>query len=148
MLFFTLSRENKLTQLFNLFRQQKCLIIIDNIQELFTPEQLAGKYKPEYKDSRYFSVETDYSDISFGVHKPWKHLSEDQLIEKEMQLKYNQQIEEKILNNILKINILVSIICIFLIIIYFTLDKKIIKLEKKNVIEAEKSKKKFIKIFF
>jgi hypothetical protein len=73
---------------------------------------------------------------------------EDQLIEKEMQLKYNQQIEEKILNNILKINILVSIICIFLIIIYFTLDKKIIKLEKKNVIEAEKSKKNFLKFFF
>jgi hypothetical protein len=46
--------ENKLTQLFNLFRQQKCLIIIDNIQELFTPEQLAGKYKPEYKDYKTF----------------------------------------------------------------------------------------------
>jgi len=46
--------ENKLTQLFNLFRQQKCLIILDNIQELFTPEQLAGKYKPEYKDYKTF----------------------------------------------------------------------------------------------
>jgi len=45
---------NKLTQLFTLFRQQKCLIIIDNIQELFTPEQLAGKYKPEYKDYKTF----------------------------------------------------------------------------------------------
>ncbi|QSV53407.1 MAG: ATP-binding protein [Dolichospermum sp. UKL201] len=45
---------NKLTQLFTLFRQQKCLIILDNIQELFTPEQLAGKYKPEYKDYKTF----------------------------------------------------------------------------------------------
>jgi ABC-type cobalamin/Fe3+-siderophores transport system ATPase subunit len=46
--------ENKLTQLFNLFRQQKCLIIIDNIQELFTPGQFAGQYKAEYKDYKTF----------------------------------------------------------------------------------------------
>ena len=45
---------NKLTQLFNLFRQQKCLIIIDNIQELFTPGQFAGQYKAEYKDYKTF----------------------------------------------------------------------------------------------
>jgi len=45
---------NKLTQLFTLFRQQKCLIILDNIQELFTPGQFAGHYKPEHKDYKTF----------------------------------------------------------------------------------------------
>ena len=42
--------ENKLTQLFNLLRQQKCLIILDDVQELFTSTQFAGQYKNEYKD--------------------------------------------------------------------------------------------------
>ena len=42
--------DNKLTQLFNLLRQQKCLIILDDVQELFTSRQFAGQYKSEYKD--------------------------------------------------------------------------------------------------
>lgn len=42
--------DNKLTQLFNLLRQQKCLIILDDVQELFTSAQFAGQYKNEYKD--------------------------------------------------------------------------------------------------
>ncbi|MFB2919161.1 NB-ARC domain-containing protein [Aerosakkonema funiforme] len=46
--------DNKLTQLFNLFRQQKCLIILDDVQYLFTSGQLAGQYKIEYKDYKTF----------------------------------------------------------------------------------------------
>ncbi|MFB2919685.1 NB-ARC domain-containing protein [Aerosakkonema funiforme] len=46
--------DNKLTQLFNLLRQQKCLIVIDDVQELFTCGQLAGNYKTEYKDYKTF----------------------------------------------------------------------------------------------
>jgi hypothetical protein len=42
--------DNKLTQLFNLLRQQKCLIIFDDVQELFTCAQFAGQYKNEHKD--------------------------------------------------------------------------------------------------
>jgi NB-ARC domain len=42
--------DNKLTQLFNLLRQHKCLIILDDVQELFTSGQFAGQYKSEYKD--------------------------------------------------------------------------------------------------
>jgi hypothetical protein len=42
--------DNKLTQLFNLLRQQKCLIIFDDVQELFTSAQFAGQYKSEYKN--------------------------------------------------------------------------------------------------
>ena len=45
--------DNKLTQLFNLLRQQRCLIILDDVQELFT-SGLAGQYKTEYKDYKNF----------------------------------------------------------------------------------------------
>jgi Cdc6-like AAA superfamily ATPase len=45
--------DNKLTQLFNLLRQQRCLIILDDVQELFT-SGLAGQYKTEYKDYKTF----------------------------------------------------------------------------------------------
>ncbi|MFB2970762.1 NB-ARC domain-containing protein [Aerosakkonema sp. BLCC-F183] len=46
--------DNKLTQLFNLLRQQKCLIVLDDVQDLFTSGQLAGNYKTEYKDYKTF----------------------------------------------------------------------------------------------
>lgn len=41
--------DNKLTQLFNLLRQQRCLIILDDLQELFIKGELAGQFKTEYK---------------------------------------------------------------------------------------------------
>lgn len=46
--------ENKLTQLFNLLRQQRCLIILDDVQELFTIGQFAGQYKTETKHYKTF----------------------------------------------------------------------------------------------
>ena len=46
--------DNKLTQLLNLLRQQRCLIILDDVQELFTSRQFAGQYKTEYKDYKNF----------------------------------------------------------------------------------------------
>ena len=46
----SIQTDNKLTQLFNLFRQQKCLIILDDVQKIFTTGQLAGQYKPEDKN--------------------------------------------------------------------------------------------------
>ncbi len=46
--------DHKLTQLFNLFRQQRCLIILDDVQELFTIGQFAGQYQPESKDYKSF----------------------------------------------------------------------------------------------
>ncbi|MCL1468381.1 NB-ARC domain-containing protein [Argonema galeatum] len=42
--------DNKLTQFFNLLRQQRCLIILDDVEELFVSGQLAGQFKPEYKN--------------------------------------------------------------------------------------------------
>ncbi|MCC3504829.1 MAG: ATP-binding protein [Microcoleus sp. PH2017_19_SFW_U_A] len=42
--------DNKLTQLFNVLRQKKCLIILDDIQELFIKGDWAGQFKTEYKN--------------------------------------------------------------------------------------------------
>ncbi|CAD5966823.1 putative WD repeat-containing protein alr2800 [Planktothrix agardhii] len=46
--------DNKLTQTLNLFRDQKCLIILDDVQELFIKEKSAGQYKSEYRDYQPF----------------------------------------------------------------------------------------------
>ncbi|MBE9237608.1 AAA family ATPase [Anabaena aphanizomenioides LEGE 00250] len=42
--------DDKIKQLFNILSTQKCLIILDDIQNIFTPGELAGKYQPEYQD--------------------------------------------------------------------------------------------------
>lgn len=42
--------DNKFNQIFNILRQQRCLIVFDDVQELFVSKQLAGQYKSEYKD--------------------------------------------------------------------------------------------------
>ncbi|TAG94914.1 MAG: ATP-binding protein [Oscillatoriales cyanobacterium] len=42
--------DNKLTQFFNLLRQQRCLIILDDFQELFIKGELAGEFKTESKN--------------------------------------------------------------------------------------------------
>jgi hypothetical protein len=42
--------DNKLTQFFNLLRQQRCLIVVDDFQELFIKGALAGEFKTESKN--------------------------------------------------------------------------------------------------
>ncbi|MBD2484663.1 NB-ARC domain-containing protein [Planktothrix sp. FACHB-1365] len=46
--------DNKLTQILNLFRDQKCLIILDDVQELMIKGQFAGHYQSEYRDYQSF----------------------------------------------------------------------------------------------
>ncbi|MCT7952875.1 NB-ARC domain-containing protein [Ancylothrix sp. C2] len=46
--------DNKLNHFFNLLNRQKCLIILDDVQELFTSGQFAGHYKTEYKEYKTF----------------------------------------------------------------------------------------------
>jgi ABC-type dipeptide/oligopeptide/nickel transport system ATPase subunit len=43
-----------LNQCLQLFNQKRCLIIIDNFEEIFTNKQFAGQYKPEYQDYKNF----------------------------------------------------------------------------------------------
>ncbi|WP_027249908.1 NB-ARC domain-containing protein [Planktothrix agardhii] len=42
--------EDRLTKLFEILRQKKCLIILDNLENIFMNGQLAGQYQPEYGD--------------------------------------------------------------------------------------------------
>ena len=46
--------DDKLKQLFDIFRNQKCLIILDDLENIFINCQFAGKYKPEYQDYQTF----------------------------------------------------------------------------------------------
>jgi NB-ARC domain len=46
--------QKTLNQALELFTQKRCLIILDNVQEIFTPQQFAGRYQPEYKDYQTF----------------------------------------------------------------------------------------------
>ncbi|GAX40289.1 hypothetical protein NIES4075_12530 [Tolypothrix sp. NIES-4075] len=43
-----------LNQCLQLFNQKRCLIIIDNFEEIFTNKQFAGQYKPEHQDYKNF----------------------------------------------------------------------------------------------
>lgn len=46
----SIQTDNKLTQFFNLLRQQRSLIVLDDFQELFIKGELAGEFKTEYKN--------------------------------------------------------------------------------------------------
>ncbi|NET02502.1 MAG: AAA family ATPase [Sphaerospermopsis sp. SIO1G1] len=48
------TENNKLTQFLNLLNHKKCLIIIDDIQEIFISGQFAGQYQPECKEYKTF----------------------------------------------------------------------------------------------
>ncbi|MBD1214117.1 MAG: AAA family ATPase, partial [Dolichospermum circinale Clear-D4] len=49
-----INTNNLLNQCLQLFNQKRCLIILDNLEEIFTPQQFAGHYKPEYQDYQTF----------------------------------------------------------------------------------------------
>jgi ABC-type oligopeptide transport system ATPase subunit len=46
--------DDKLQQLLDILTTQKCLIILDDIQNIFISGELAGKYQPEYQDYQTF----------------------------------------------------------------------------------------------
>lgn len=46
--------DDKLKQLLDVFRQKKCLIILDDVHNIFIPGQFAGQYKSEYQDYQNF----------------------------------------------------------------------------------------------
>ncbi|MBD2690168.1 NB-ARC domain-containing protein [Anabaena catenula] len=45
---------DKLNQLFNILRNKKCLIILDELENIFINCQFAGQYKPEHQDYKTF----------------------------------------------------------------------------------------------
>lgn len=48
---------DRLKQLFALFAEKRCLIILDDVQNLFVPGEFAGQYQPEYQDYQNFFQE-------------------------------------------------------------------------------------------
>ncbi|TAF05893.1 MAG: AAA family ATPase [Nostocales cyanobacterium] len=46
--------DDKLKQLFDIFKDKKCLIILDNLENIFIHRQYAGQYKPEHQDYQTF----------------------------------------------------------------------------------------------
>ncbi|MTJ49572.1 hypothetical protein [Dolichospermum sp. UHCC 0259] len=46
--------DKRLKQLFDILANQKCLIILDNLQNIFIPGKFAGQYKVEYQDYQNF----------------------------------------------------------------------------------------------
>ncbi|MFO5492574.1 MAG: NB-ARC domain-containing protein, partial [Cuspidothrix sp.] len=46
--------DDKFNQIFNILRNKKCLIILDDIENIFVNRQFAGQYKPEYQNYQTF----------------------------------------------------------------------------------------------
>ncbi|ALB43063.1 MULTISPECIES: NB-ARC domain-containing protein [Nostocales] len=46
--------DDKLKQLFNIFKNKKCLVVLDDLENIFVNCQFAGQYKPEYQDYKTF----------------------------------------------------------------------------------------------
>jgi hypothetical protein len=38
----------------NLLKEKRCLIILDNVENIFISGQIAGQYQPEYQDYQNF----------------------------------------------------------------------------------------------
>ncbi|MBP0043575.1 MAG: ATP-binding protein [Roseofilum sp. SBFL] len=50
----SLELDEQITQVFELLSTRRCLLIFDDVQNLFIPGQFAGQYQPEYTDYRTF----------------------------------------------------------------------------------------------
>jgi len=46
--------DDQVKQLLDIFINKKCLIILDDVQNIFTPGQFAGQYQPEYQSYQNF----------------------------------------------------------------------------------------------
>jgi ABC-type oligopeptide transport system ATPase subunit len=46
--------DDKLKQLFDILTEKKCLIILDDVQNIFLPGQFSGQYQTEYQDYQNF----------------------------------------------------------------------------------------------
>lgn len=44
------AENNESNKFLDLLQQKRCLIILDNLEEIFLPQEFSGKYKPEYKE--------------------------------------------------------------------------------------------------
>jgi len=50
----SLGLDEQINQVFELLSDRRCLLVFDDVQNLFIPGQFAGQYKPEYTDYKTF----------------------------------------------------------------------------------------------
>jgi hypothetical protein len=73
---------------FSLRRKSKTLEIISKCkrgnenEDVYFANPCVNNFKPSMEKAKLFSVEAYYSDESFGVHKPWAYLNDDELEDK------------------------------------------------------------------
>ena len=48
----------------------------ENEDNYFCYQRIIPLFKPSFEDAKKFSVETVFHEKSFGIHAPWKHLDE------------------------------------------------------------------------
>ena len=51
-------------------------------EDVYFANPCVSNFKPGMEKAKLFSVEAYYSDKSFGVHKPWAYLTNDEMEEK------------------------------------------------------------------
>ena len=60
--------DDKFKQLFDIFTYKRCLIIFDDVQNIFIPGQLAGQYQTEYQDyQKFFTMITETQHQSHAI---------------------------------------------------------------------------------
>ena len=73
---------------FSLRRKSKTLEIISKCkrgsenEDVYFANPCISNFKPSMEKAKLFSVEAYYSDESFGVHKPWAYLNDDEMNDK------------------------------------------------------------------
>jgi NB-ARC domain len=50
----SLGVDEQITQIFEILSERRCLLVFDDVQNLFIPGQFAGQYQPEYTDYKTF----------------------------------------------------------------------------------------------
>jgi ABC-type oligopeptide transport system ATPase subunit len=77
---------NILRPFINVLNQKRCLIILDNIEEIFIPQQFAGLYKPEYKDyQKLFTMITEVEHQSHVILISQEKCAEMEYLDKELE---------------------------------------------------------------
>lgn len=60
------NKDNKIAKIVEVFKEKKCLIIFDDLQNIFTKNQLCGQYQKEYQD--YYGFFKTIAEIEHQSH--------------------------------------------------------------------------------
>jgi NB-ARC domain len=80
---------NNLSQFLNLLNRKRCLIILDNIEEILIPQQLTGMYKPESQDyQKLFTMITEIEHQSKVILISQEKCAEMHCLDQQYPIKY------------------------------------------------------------